>query len=48
MQTWLITIDSMIPIGRGQQYLIIGNREISKTTIAIKTFHYVYYVQISK
>jgi F-type H+-transporting ATPase subunit alpha len=37
MQTWHIAIDSMIPIGRGQWKLIIGDRQISKTTIATNT-----------
>ena len=35
MQTGLMAIDSMVPIGRGQRELIIGNRQTGKTTIAI-------------
>ncbi|MCL2403767.1 MAG: F0F1 ATP synthase subunit alpha [Coriobacteriia bacterium] len=37
MQTGLIAVDSMIPIGRGQRELIIGDRQIGKTAIAIDT-----------
>ncbi len=37
MQTGLKAIDSMIPIGRGQRELIIGDRQSGKTTIAIDT-----------
>ena len=37
MQTGLKAIDSMIPIGRGQRELIIGDRSTGKTTIAIDT-----------
>ncbi|MAS33270.1 MAG: F0F1 ATP synthase subunit alpha [Anaerolineaceae bacterium] len=37
MQTGIIAIDSMIPIGRGQRELIIGDRQIGKTAIAIDT-----------
>lgn len=37
MQTGLKAIDSMIPIGRGQRELIIGDRGIGKTAIAIDT-----------
>lgn len=37
MQTGLKAIDSMIPIGRGQRELIIGDRQTGKTTIAIDT-----------
>ena len=37
LQTGLIAIDSMIPIGRGQRELIIGDRQIGKTTVAIDT-----------
>src|ERR671924_2211584 len=37
MQTGLKTIDSMIPIGRGQRELIIGDRQTGKTAIAIDT-----------
>lgn len=35
MQTGLLAIDSMVPIGRGQRELIIGDRQIGKTAIAI-------------
>lgn len=37
MQTGLIAVDSMIPIGRGQRELIIGDRQTGKTAIAIDT-----------
>ncbi|EEF44002.1 flagellum-specific ATP synthase alpha subunit, putative [Ricinus communis] len=37
LQTGLIVIDSMIPIGRGQRELIIGDRQIGKTTVATDT-----------
>ena len=37
MQTGLKAIDSMVPIGRGQRELIIGDRQTGKTTIAIDT-----------
>ncbi len=35
MQTGIIAVDSMIPIGRGQRELIIGDRQTGKTAIAI-------------
>lgn len=35
LQTGLKSIDSMVPIGRGQRELIIGDRQIGKTAIAI-------------
>ncbi|MFW6354573.1 MAG: F0F1 ATP synthase subunit alpha [Verrucomicrobiota bacterium] len=35
--TGIMSIDSMIPIGRGQRELIIGDRQTGKTTIAIDT-----------
>ncbi len=35
MQTGLLAVDSMIPIGRGQRELIIGDRQTGKTAIAI-------------
>lgn len=35
MQTGLKCIDSMVPIGRGQRELIIGDRQVGKTAIAI-------------
>ena len=37
MQTGIMAIDSMIPIGRGQRELIIGDRQIGKTAIAVDT-----------
>ena len=37
MQTGIKAIDGMIPIGRGQRELIIGDRQTGKTTIAIDT-----------
>src|SRR3954452_22864145 len=37
MQTGLKAIDSMIPIGRGQRELIIGDRQTGKTTIGVAT-----------
>ena len=37
MQTGILSIDSMIPIGRGQRQLIIGDRQTGKTSIAIDT-----------
>ncbi len=38
MQTGLKAIDSLIPIGRGQRELIIGDRQTGKTAIALDTF----------
>ena len=37
MQTGLKSIDSMVPIGRGQRELIIGDRQTGKTAVAIDT-----------
>jgi F-type H+-transporting ATPase subunit alpha len=37
LQTGLKSIDSMIPIGRGQRELIIGDRQIGKTALAVDT-----------
>ncbi len=37
LQTGIKAIDSMIPIGRGQRQLIIGDRQTGKTTVAIDT-----------
>ena len=37
IETGILAVDSMIPIGRGQRELIIGNRQTGKTTIAIDT-----------
>ena len=35
MQTGLKSIDSLIPVGRGQRELIIGDRQTGKTAVAI-------------
>lgn len=37
LETGILSIDSMIPIGKGQRELIIGDRQTGKTTIAIDT-----------
>ncbi len=37
MQTGIKAIDAMIPVGRGQRELIIGDRQTGKTTIALDT-----------
>lgn len=37
METGILTIDSMFPIGRGQRELIIGDRQTGKTAIALDT-----------
>jgi len=37
LQTGLKSIDTMVPIGRGQRELIIGDRQTGKTTVAIDT-----------
>ncbi len=37
LQTGILAIDAMIPIGRGQRELIIGDRQTGKTTIALDT-----------
>jgi len=37
MQTGLKAVDSLVPIGRGQRELIIGDRQVGKTAIAIDT-----------
>ena len=37
METGILAIDSMLPIGRGQRELIIGDRQTGKTSIAIDT-----------
>lgn len=37
VQTGLKAIDSMVPIGRGQRELIIGDRQVGKTAVAIDT-----------
>merc|ERR1712151_136806 len=35
LQTGIVSVDSMIPIGRGQRELVIGDRQTGKTAIAI-------------
>jgi F-type H+-transporting ATPase subunit alpha len=37
LQTGIVAIDSMIPIGRGQRELVIGDRQTGKTTVCIDT-----------
>lgn len=37
LQTGIVAIDSLIPVGRGQRELIIGDRQTGKTTVAIDT-----------
>jgi F-type H+-transporting ATPase subunit alpha len=37
LQTGILAIDALIPVGRGQRELIIGDRQIGKTAIAIDT-----------
>jgi F-type H+-transporting ATPase subunit alpha len=37
LQTGIMAIDAMIPIGRGQRELIIGDRQTGKTTVAVDT-----------
>ena len=37
VQTGIMAIDAMIPIGRGQRELVIGDRQTGKTTVAIDT-----------
>merc|ERR1712070_1123001 len=37
MQTGLKAVDSLVPVGRGQRELIIGDRQTGKTAIAIDT-----------
>jgi F-type H+-transporting ATPase subunit alpha len=37
LQTGLVAVDAMIPIGRGQRELIIGDRQTGKTAVAIDT-----------
>src|SRR5260370_4570455 len=38
MQTGLKALDSLVPVGRGQRELIIGDRQTAKTAVAIDTF----------
>jgi F-type H+-transporting ATPase subunit alpha len=37
LQTGLVSVDSMIPVGRGQRELIIGDRQTGKTAVAVDT-----------
>jgi len=37
LQTGLVSVDSIIPIGRGQRELIIGDRQTGKTSVAVDT-----------
>lgn len=37
METGILAIDSMFPIGRGQRELIVGDRQTGKTSIAVDT-----------
>jgi len=37
LQTGLVAIDAMIPVGRGQRELIIGDRQTGKTAVAVDT-----------
>ena len=37
LQTGLVAVDAMIPIGRGQRELIIGDRQTGKTSVAVDT-----------
>jgi F-type H+-transporting ATPase subunit alpha len=37
MQTGIVAIDALVPIGRGQRELIIGDRQTGKTTVALDT-----------
>jgi len=37
METGLLAVDSMVPIGRGQRELIIGDRQTGKTAVAVDT-----------
>ena len=48
MQTGIIPIDAMVPIGRGQRELIIGDRQTGKTSIAIDTNMICVYVAIGQ
>ena len=38
LQTGIKAIDALVPIGRGQRELIIGDRQTGKTTIALTQF----------
>ena len=48
VQTGITAIDSMIPIGRGQRELIIGDRQTGKTSVAIDTMLSVFMLQSDK
>ena len=37
LETGILSIDSMFPIGRGQRELIIGDRQTGKTSVALDT-----------
>jgi F0F1-type ATP synthase alpha subunit len=37
MQTGLKAIDALVPVGRGQRELIIGDRQTGKTAVAVDT-----------
>merc|ERR1711937_677083 len=37
LQTGLVSVDSIIPVGRGQRELIIGDRQTGKTAVAVDT-----------
>jgi F-type H+-transporting ATPase subunit alpha len=37
LQTGVLSIDSMVPIGRGQRELIVGDRQTGKTSIDVDT-----------
>ncbi|MBL4694173.1 F0F1 ATP synthase subunit alpha, partial [Candidatus Gracilibacteria bacterium] len=39
LQTGIIAIDALVPVGRGQRELIIGDRQTGKTTIALDTIN---------
>ena len=39
LQTGIKAVDAMIPIGRGQRELIIGDRQTGKTALAIDAYH---------
>ena len=39
VQTGITAIDTMIPIGRGQRELIIGDRQTGKTAIAVDGYY---------
>merc|ERR1712190_646108 len=37
IQTGIVSVDAIIPIGRGQRELVIGDRQTGKTSVAIDT-----------